>query len=224
VLSRPATVQIGIVSFSGSGFTVQPPTYDVDTLLGTIGRLQPTSGTSLGQGILSALNTIAVDAGLAPAATPTPSTGQQQPGQSDEQMLAQLPEGVYPPSVIVLLSDGENNQSIDPLKTAQAAADRGVRIDAIGFGTTAGIDLKVDGYIVHTSMDEEALTAITAASGGAYYPGEGEQDRKEVYANLTPKLVVKAETMEITALFAGASIVMLLAGSLLSMLWFNRLP
>ncbi len=65
VLSQPETVQIGIVSFSGSGFTVQAPTNDANTLLNTIDRLEPTSGTSLGQGILSALHTIAVDAGLA---------------------------------------------------------------------------------------------------------------------------------------------------------------
>ena len=65
VLSQPETVQIGIVSFSGSGFTVQTPTNDTNTLLNTIARLEPASGTSLGQGILSALYTIAVDAGLA---------------------------------------------------------------------------------------------------------------------------------------------------------------
>ena len=33
VLSQPSTVQIGIVSFSGSGFTVQTPTNDANTLV-----------------------------------------------------------------------------------------------------------------------------------------------------------------------------------------------
>ncbi len=233
VLSQPATLQIGIVSFSASGFTVQAPTNDTNTLLSTIDRLQPTSGTSLGQGILSALNTIAVDAGLtsdesttaaSPVAPQSDGQNAQTSGPPQEDQLVKLPEGSYPAAVIVLLSDGENNQSIDPLKAAQAAAEHGVHIDALGFGTTAGVTLEVDGYSVHTALDEATLQQITQAAGGTYYPAQGEQDRRQVYANLTPQLVVKPESMEITSIFAGVSILMLLAGSLFSMLWFNRLP
>ena len=232
VLSQPATVQIGIVSFSGSGFTVQTPTNDTVTLLSTIDRLQPTSGTSLGQGILAALNAIAVDAGLtsdesATGADPVPveSAGQdaQSSGPPQEDMLVNLPEGTYPSSVIVLLSDGENNQSIDPLEAAQAAAEHGVRIDALGFGTTAGTTLEVDGFSVHTALDEATLQQITEAAGGTYYPAQGEQDQTQVYASLTPELVIKPEAMEITSVFAGAGILILLVGSLFSMLWFGRL-
>jgi Ca-activated chloride channel family protein len=232
VLSQPETVKIGIVSFSGNGFAVQTPTNDTNSLLAAIDRLEPTSGTSLGQGIFTALNTIALDAGLLTAEQPTPEsantasgagqeTQQETPGEED--LLAQLPEGPYPPSVIVILSDGEDNQSIDPLAAAQAAADRDVRIDALGFGTPAGTTLELDGFIIHTALDEAALQQITQAAGGAYYSTQSEQDPQDVYANLTPELVVKSEYMEITSIFAGASILILLLGSLFSMLWFNRL-
>lgn len=233
ILSQPATVQIGIVSFSGSGFTVQTPTNDTNTLLSTIDRLEPTSGTSLGQGILTALNAIAVDAGLTTdesavagdMATAQPSgQGAQSSGPPQEDMLVQLPEGSYPSSAIVLLSDGENNQSIDPLEAAQAAAEHEVRIDALGFGTTAGTTLEVDGFSVHTALDESTLQQITQAAGGTYYPAQGEHDPEQVYASLSPEWVVKPETMEITSVFAGASTLILLVGSLFSMLWFNRLP
>lgn len=228
VAGRPKMVKIGIVSFSGSGFTVQTPTNDQNALLSTIARLKPTSGTSLGQGIVTALYTIAEDAGLvkdeAAAGSATPGQGTPAQRNTLERLLAQLPEGDYPSSVIVLLSDGENNESVDPLAAAQAAAEHKVRIDALGFGTTAGATLKVDGYTVHTAMDEVALQQITAEAGGAYYSTQGEQDRKQVYANLTPQLVVKTEQMEVTSILAGASIVLLLAGSLVSLLWFNRLP
>jgi Ca-activated chloride channel family protein len=231
VLSKPETVQIGVVSFSGSGFTVQTPTDDTNALLNTINRLQPTSGTSLAQGILAALNTIAVDAGLTGESSTEGDSVTARPAGQDaltsgppqEEMLIQLPEGTYPSSVIVLLSDGENNQSIDPLEAAQAAAEHGVRIDALGFGTTAGTTLEVDGFHVHTALDEATLQQIIQAAGGTYYAAQGEQDRAQVYANLTPQLVVKSETMEITSVFAGAGILILLVGSLFSMLWFGRL-
>jgi Ca-activated chloride channel family protein len=229
VLSQPATVQIGIVSFSGSGFTVQAPTDDAQDLLAAINRLQPTSGTSLGQGILVALNTIAMDAGLDPvgqaseeAAEPAPDPDQQPPRGNE--LLMQLPEGPYPNSVIVLLSDGENNESIDPLEAAQAAADRAVRIDAIGFGTAAGATLEVDGYKVHTALDENMLQQITGTAGGAYFNAQNEQDPQAVYASLAPQLVVKPVSMEITSIFAGASLLIVILGAVLSLVWFTRLP
>lgn len=239
VLSQPATVQIGIVSFSSSGFAIQPPTGDTDALLDTIARLEPTSGTSLGQGILSALHTIAVDAGLvtdeaapaedaAPAATQVaPADAAQEPpppDRRDEALLAQLPQDAYPASVIVLLSDGEHNESLDPLRAAEAAAERGVPISALGFGTTAGVALEVDGFYVHTALDEATLQQVAAATGGTYFsPGAQQQDLQQVYDSLSPQLVIKPEDMEITSVLAGASMALLLAGSLFSMLWFNRL-
>jgi Ca-activated chloride channel family protein len=232
VNSQPETVKIGIVSFSGSGLTVQTPTSDKNILLAAIDRLEPTKGTSLGQGILAALNTIAVDAGLKTAeqsSADQAAAGQEaseesgEPVSPDAQLLAQLPEGEYPSSVIVILSDGEDNQSINPLEAAQAAAERGVRIDALGFGTTAGTTLELDGFIVHTALNEALLQQITEVGGGAYYAAHSESDPQEVFANLTPQLVVKAEKMELTALLAGASLLVLLIGSLFSLLWFNRL-
>ena len=63
--SQPSTVKIGVVSFSTGGFEVQSPTDDKNALLQTVNRLKPTMGTSLGQGIVTALTAIAVDAGLA---------------------------------------------------------------------------------------------------------------------------------------------------------------
>src|SRR5919199_6666366 len=59
VQRQPRTVQIGVLAFSDSGFTVQVPTNDQEAILAAINRLTPQSGTSLGQGILDSLNTIA---------------------------------------------------------------------------------------------------------------------------------------------------------------------
>ena len=209
--------------------------------MAAIDRLEPTSGTSLGQGILAALHTIAVDAGLvadepAPAGStaaesaqpaPTPEDappGLPEDGPPEQRLLDQLPEGAYPASVIVLLTDGENNESFDPLEAAQAAAQREVRVDALGFGTTAGATLELEGFSVHTALDEVALQQITEAGGGSYHPAPGDEDLQEVVRGLAPELVVKPEAMEITSIFAGASILFLLVGGLFSVTWLTRLP
>ena len=66
VARQPTTVQIGIVAFSDSGFSTQLPTNDQATILASIDRLQPQRGTSLANGIIVSLNTIANVTGQEP--------------------------------------------------------------------------------------------------------------------------------------------------------------
>jgi Ca-activated chloride channel family protein len=217
VQRQPRTIQVGVVAFSESGLMVQAPTNEQEEVLATINRLSPQRGTSLGQGILSALNTIALDSEPppslytnltpGPAATPTP-----------------VPEGTYTSAVIVLLTDGENNVSPDPLAAAQAAADRGVRIYTIGIGSAAGIPLHVNGFNVFTRLDEPTLQGIAQITDGAYYNAESQEDLRAIYENLNLELVIKPEEMEVTSLFAGFGVLLLLIGGVFSLLWFSRLP
>jgi Ca-activated chloride channel family protein len=217
VQRQPLTVQTGVVAFSDSGFTVQVPTNDKDAILAAINRLAPQRGTSLANGILASLNTIAAGTGqaphlysnLTPAPTPSPTP---------------VPQGTYTSAVIVLLTDGENDESPDPLTAAQAAADRGVRIYTVGIGSATGTTVHVNGFTVHTQLDEAMLKQISELTGGTYYNAENEQDLLKIYDNLNSQLVIKPEKTEVTSIFAGASILLLLAGGVFSLLWFSRLP
>jgi Ca-activated chloride channel family protein len=82
---QPTGIAIGVVAFSDGGISVQVPTENREETLTTIERLVPRRGTSVGNGILVALNTIAVDAGDDPilnsngpsAAQPTPAPAPQ---------------------------------------------------------------------------------------------------------------------------------------------------
>jgi Ca-activated chloride channel family protein len=135
-----------------------------------------------------------------------------------------VPKGTYTPAVIVLLTDGENNEAPDPLDAAQAAADRGVRIYTVGIGSEAGTTLHVEGFTVHTRLDEATLQQISQLTDGAYYNAENEEELRAIYENLNPELVIKPEKMEVTSIFAGAGILVLLLGGTYSLLWFSRLP
>jgi Ca-activated chloride channel family protein len=225
VQRQPPSVQIGVVGFSDSGFAVQPPSNSQIDILATIDRLAPQRGTSLAHGIEASLNTIALGMGqgnqgqapgepehlsnLTPEPTPTPTA---------------VPKGTYTSAVIVLLSDGENNENPDPLAAAQAAADRGVRIYTVGVGSPAGTTLHINGFTVHTQLDEGMLKQISQITDGTYYNATSEQDLQNIYDHLNPQLFVKPEKMEVTSLFAGASVLVLLAGSIFSMLLFSRMP
>jgi Ca-activated chloride channel homolog len=214
---QPPTVNVGVVSFSDSGFAVQAPTNDQVSILAAIDRLAPQRGTSLAQGIVAALNTIAAGKGEGPRLysnlTPTP-------------MLTPtpVPKGTYSSAVIVLLTDGENNMRPDPLMAAQLAVDRGVRIYTIGIGSPAGTTLHVNGFTVHTQLDEAMLQQIAQLTNGAYFNAENETDLRSIYDNLTPQLVFKAEKTEVTSILAGISILVLLIGGTFSLLWFGRMP
>jgi Ca-activated chloride channel family protein len=220
VANQPSTVRIGVVSFSENGFTVQVPTDDQEVVLSAIGRLTPQRGTSLGYGIQVSLDAIA-QADDTPRfysnLTPTPQ-GTPAPTPTP------VPKGTHTSSVIVLLTDGENNTSPDPLTVAQTAADRGVRIYPIGIGSAAGSILHIEGFTVRSRLNEELLNQIAQLTDGTYYTAENEQELKSIYNNLNPQLVIKPEKTEVTSLLAGISIVFLLIGGAFSLVWFSRLP
>ncbi len=225
VQRQPPSVQIGVVGFSDSGFAAQPPSNNQADILAAIDRLAPQRGTSLAHGIEASLNTIALGTGqgnngqapgepqhlsnLTPAPSPTPTA---------------VPKGTHTSAVIVLLSDGENNESPDPLAEAQVSADRGVRIYTVGVGSATGTNLHINGFNVFTQLNEDMLKQISQITGGTYYNATTAQDLQNIYDNLNPQLFVKPEKMEVTSLFAGASVLVMLLGSVFSMLWFSRMP
>jgi Ca-activated chloride channel family protein len=217
VQHQPPSVQIGIVAFSDSGFSIQTPTNDQEAILASINRLTPQRGTSLANGILVSLNTIATSgqqnqnyySSLTPVPTPTPT---------------EVPQGAYSSAVIVLLTDGENNENPDPLAAAQTAAKLGVRIYTVGIGSAEGINLHVNGFTVHTKLDEPTLQQIAQITGGTYYNADSTESLQKIYGNLNPQLIIKPEKTEVTSIFAGASVLVLLIGGLFSLLWFSRLP
>jgi Ca-activated chloride channel family protein len=218
VQQQPASVLIGVVAFSDNGFVVQAPTTDQEAVLITIDRLVAERGTSLANGILAALNMISARTSepaprlysdLTPVPTPTPTP---------------VPLGTVMPAVIVLLTDGENNETPDPLAAAKTAADRGVRIYTIGIGSASGTTLDIEGFTVHTQLNETLLQQVSQLTSGAYYSAESEQDLRAIYENLDPQWVVRPEEMEVTSMLAGASILALLIGGSLSLVWLGRLP
>jgi Ca-activated chloride channel family protein len=216
---RPG-IAVGIVAFSDSGVAVQTPSTDQDAVIAAIKRLAPEKGTALGQGIDAALKAIAVaEAGPnvdyytnrspAPTASPTP---------------APVPAGSHGSAVIVLLTDGENNERPDPLASAQAAANLGIRIDTVGIGSVAGSDLDLNGFHVHSQLNEDLLRQVATVTGGTYYAADTAAQLKAVYDSLDPKLVVEAQSIELTAIVAGVSLLLVVLGAAASLAWLGRLP
>lgn len=217
VSRQPSTVEIGVVAFSESGLSVQIPSADQAAVIEAIERLKPERGTSLANGIVASLNTIANLTGQ------TPITGFE--GAQVPAPLNATPEvSADQSSVIVLLTDGENNMDPDPLMAAEFAAERGVRIHTIAIGSTEGIQLTVNGFTVFTQVDEAILRQVAEITEGTYFNARDAEDLREIYESIEPRLRMEREETEVTAIFAGMSILLLLVGGALSLLWFSRVP
>ena len=220
VARLPASVQVGVVAFSDSGFSVQAPTNEEQDILTSIHRLTTQSGTSLGQGIYASLHSILVSMGAdatEPGLDPLPEAFRAAP-------TGAAPGEAYPSSVIVLLSDGENTTSPDPIEAAQITANYGVRIFTVGIGSPQGVTLEVNGFMVHTQLQEALLQEIALLTGGEYFNAQESDELLAVYENLIPQLVTRPEKIEVTSLFAGAGLLTILLGSIFSLVWFGRIP
>ena len=220
VAKQPSGITIGVVAFSDSGVSVQAPSNDEAAVTAAIDRLAPEKGTSLAAGIQASLKAIAAaEAGPyannyysnatpgAPTDTPTP-----------------VPAGTHTSAAIVLLTDGENNENPDPAVATQAASDQGVRIYTVGIGSAAGADVTVDGFQLHTQLDEAALQSIAQTTGGTYYNATDAAQLRSIYDNLDTQLVIQPQMVEMTGLLAGLSLLLMLAGAAASMFWLGRLP
>jgi Ca-activated chloride channel homolog len=238
VQRQPQGVKIGVVSFSDNAFVVQQPTADQDAVLAAIDRLYPQRGTAIGRGLQASMNSIfevpasddpnagfrgnfggfgpnggggGFSGGFAPIASPTPSP-------------TPLPKGVFVPAIVILLTDGENNQGPDPTDIAQQLADRGVRIDTVGIGSAEGSILHIQGRSIRTQLDEDTLKQIADTANGTYYNAMNETELQNIYSTIGSKLVLRTEKTEVTAGLTGLAALFSLIGSTLSLLWFNRLP
>jgi Ca-activated chloride channel family protein len=218
VEKQPPSVVIGVVAFSDSGVAVQQPTNDPATVIAAIDRLAPQHGTSLGRGIQAALTVIA----QAAAGPQTDYYSNRSPQPTV--VPTPVPAGTHVPAVVVLLSDGENNEAPDPLAAAQTAADQGVRIFTVGIGSPAGANLDLDGFQVHSQLDADTLGKIADLTGGTYYSAGDAGTLLSIYDHLDTALVVRPEEIELTAVLAAPGLVLLLVGAAASLAWSGRLP
>lgn len=225
VEKQPETVQVGIVSFSDNAFVVQPPTDDKEALLSAINRLNWQRGTAVGRGLVASLEAIAEKTGTG---------GEINLNQDDQNNNnnnnnaapepTPMPKGQYQNAIIVLLTDGENNQWPEPVEIAQIATDRGIRVYTVGIGSEEGAIVRIQGRAIRTRLDEQTLRTIAEMTDGIYYNAQTETDLVKVYENLSTNLVLKTEKTEVTAYATAVAVFLSLLAGFFSLLWFNRLP
>ncbi|MEI7447373.1 MAG: VWA domain-containing protein [Burkholderiales bacterium] len=226
---HPPRARIGIVSFGGSAQLVQKPTDRSDELIAAIDRFQLQRGTATGSALVVALATLFPDDDIDVESVVFGRQGSQRGQAIDapregarKERPAPVKPGSYPSGVIVLLSDGRRTTGPDPIEVAKMAADRGVRVFTVGFGTVEGATIGFEGWSAYVRLDEETLKAVAEMTRGEYYHAGTAQDLKKVYQELNTRFVMERKDTEVTSLFSAAAAILAALAGALSIAWFGR--
>ena len=229
VSDQRRTTRIGVVAFAGTAMAVQQPTLDRSEVMTAIDRFQLQRGTNIGSAILVALQTIFPGAEFdLPSENFRRFRGrgraleERRPEPEVERFMPVEP-GSYQSAVIVLLTDGQATTGPDPIEAARVAADRGVRVFTVGFGSQAGETVGFGGWSMRVQLDEDTLRQVAEITRARYFHAGSATDLNEVYRELSTEFVMETELTEITAFFAAAAGLITLLSALLSMIWFGRI-
>ncbi|HSG45572.1 MAG TPA: VWA domain-containing protein [Anaerolineales bacterium] len=224
--------QIGLVAFAGFAELIQPPTTDTQALHDAVENLTTARRTAIGSAILRSIDTIAeVDDRIAPIDNvfASPGTPKLSPSEIENS-----------PHIIVLLTDGASNAGPYPLTAATLAAERGIRVYTIGYGTASnqfsldcgdGFDQdflfrgfsfgrQINPQDFRLQIDEGTLKQVAEMTGGTYYYAASANELEDVFQNLPTFLVAIREKIEISVFFTAFAAIMIMLAMFLSFRWY----
>ena len=213
----PAT-SIGLVLFSGFAQVAVAPTTEREPLLNAIDTLTTARGTAIGAAILKSVDAIAeTNPEVAPASGSVPPS---------------RPPGTFAPEIVVLLTDGANTRGVEPVEAARTAADRGVRVYPIGFGTRTPTSLvctaaQLGGRGVerfgggpggggagrrnYLVADEETLREVASLTGGEYFAANDADRLQTVLEDLPRRVATQPREVEVSVGLVGLAVALLLS-------------
>jgi Ca-activated chloride channel homolog len=195
----PAKTRVGIVAYSDGPDGTLAPTTDRDRVRQTIESQSASGATATGEALQVAIDTLAPNGRKASR----------------------------PASAIVLLSDGKTTTGRDPIEVARVAKRLGVPIYTVALGTEdATIPNPVSPLSppIAVPPDPETLKEIADVSGGRAFTSDDAGQLRSIYSSLGSRLATKHEQREITAGFAGAGLLLLVAAGMLTLPRVGRLP
>lgn len=224
----PPRTKVGIVAFAATASVVQAPTTSREDLTAAIDRFQLQRGTATGSGLIVALATLFPDAGIdigqllygraAQNDTNAPIGSQKKPKEE----FTPVPPGSNHSAAIILLTDGQRTTGPDAVDAAKMAAERGIRVYTVGFGTREGETISFEGWSMRVRLDEESLKRVAEITQGEYFYAGTAVDLKKIYESLTAKIAFEKKQTEITALFAAAAAFFAILAAVLSLWWHGR--
>lgn len=212
----PDGVRVGLVTFDSSARVRVAPVADVEAVRAALAGIDLNEGTAIGDAIDTS---VAAVIGASPAATAALRDGDARAGSEDRNDA-----GPEPGVAIVLLSDGETTVGRPDSVGASTAADAGIPVHTVAFGTDSGTITLPTGDVVPVPVNREALAEVARTTGAETFSAETASELTSVYEDLGKRLTRTDEPREITDRFAGVAFALGLVGAAGSLRWFGRLP
>jgi len=232
VKAQPGNVRIGVVAFGGHARVVQAPTLNRGEVLAAIERLELQQYTAIGTGLIAAVLALHPTAGMDGGkdifgAGWESAQTQGMPFLAVFQPVPKSQKKITTPTdlskAIILVSDGCGTLGVSPVKAAEAAAERGIRVYTVGVGTPYGGTAHVEGGpSIHAEFQEQTLRAIAAITRGDYFHARNAGRINKIYGELTRQAVLERRKIEVTVPLVAMGTALSLAGAMLSLLWFHR--
>jgi len=202
----PSKYRVALEVFTEHPYVTVPPTYDRTKVAEALPLTAQPHGTDIGDAVQTAATVAAKTVGVG------------KPGVS------------HPPATVVLISDGAQTvRGLEPIVAARAAKKLGVPVDTVLVGTPKGSvtqKLKVNGYTesktVSVPNDPIDLQTVAKASGGQFYSATSAAELLGIYKQLGSHQAHTKTEHEVTAAAVGIALAFILAGVVLSGVWFRR--
>lgn len=231
IRSQPADVLIGIVSFAGDADVSLRPTAARSEAVAAVDQLNVRYGTAIGNGIIASLMAIfpAYDIageydifGTGRLPLLPQRFSRNNPPRAQRPPVDPVAPASFSSAAIVLLTDGRETVGITHEKAARMAADRGIRVYTVGFGSAELTHAEIAGERMEVGFDEDALKTIAEQTGGTYFHADTAEDLHRVYHTLTSQVVLENKRREVTALLTGLGALLMLSSGGLSLAWWSR--
>ncbi len=192
----PRSVRVGAIGFGSSPDAVQGPVTNHAAARGIIDGQSAGGGTDTGDALQLALQLL--HAGTAK----------------------------HPPAAVVLLSDGAANAGPDPVTVSRQAARDRIPIYTVALGTAGGVLPNPDPFGAPQPVppDPQLMQQIATVSGARAFNAQSADELSSIYKKLGSQLGTVSRKREVTAVFAIAGLVTLLAAAGASVRWSGRLP
>jgi Ca-activated chloride channel homolog len=224
----PRDIRVGIVTFAGTAQLVQAPTLNRESLVAAIDRFQMQRGTAVGSAVVVSLATLfpeeGIDLGEMTFGKATQGKSLDDKAKPGKKEVTPVAPGSYESAAIILLTDGRRTTGVDTEEASKMAADRGVRVYAVGLGTVDGAVPAYDSWTaVYMKLDEPSLRAVAEKTLGEYFYAGDAEALKKVYAKLSTRIQAEKKETELSALLALMAAGLSIAAAALSLLWFGRI-
>jgi Ca-activated chloride channel family protein len=224
ITDLPKDFRVGLVTFAGTAQVAQRVTDNREELLAAVDRFRLQRATATGSGLLMALAVLRpeLELDIEPLIYGFDTSARNRPQEGSALLnLKPVPPGSFQSGAIVLISDGRRTTGPDPIVAAQLAAQLGVRVYTVAFGTPDGFIPGFDRSF-YAAVDERTLQTMALLTEGEFFKAENAEQLAGIYEQLSTKFELERSRTEVSGLFAALSALLVLIASAFSLYWFRR--